>query len=319
MRVIAFGNPVYDDIRTPWVCTIGRVLSGCATNAAFVYRRLGGEVTVVGRVGPDRLEHYRNYLNLNGIDEITDPCGETGGFGLDYDDRGRRELTILGRADAIHRVPSEIEQADMVFIGPVMQETPLNLVREIRERTQAPIFLDPQGLLRRIGSNGKIEHFKPEGIEEICALCDVVKPNELETEILTGIDPRKDLAGAARTLKDWGIRTVAITFAELGALIATDDDWYRIDAIPTHAIDSTGAGDTFAGGLMFARAQGLPWPEAAQLATACSSTMISNCGPDFVLTLDDARRRAGSVGTSQFRETNSSARTSEQLISSPSQ
>jgi sugar/nucleoside kinase (ribokinase family) len=300
VKVFAFGNPVYDDIRTPWVCTIGRVLSGCATNAAFVYRRLGGEVTVVGRVGRDRLDHYRSYLTYNGINEITDPCNESGGFGLDYDDRGRRELTILGRADAIARIPADIEKADIVFIGPVMQETPLNLVREIRERTQAPIFLDPQGLLRRIGANGKVEHFKPEGIEEICALCDVVKPNELETEILTGIDPRVDLEGAATILKGWGIRTLAITLAELGALIVSEDGWHRVDAIPTHAIDSTGAGDTFAGGLMFARSQGYSWSEAAKLATACSSTMISNCGPDFVLTFDDAKKRAATVGVTKW-------------------
>ena len=310
MKVLAFGNPVYDDIRTPWVCTIGRVLSGCATNAAFVYRRLGGDVTVVGRVGADYLDHYRSYLKLNRIGEITDSCPQSGGFGLDYDDRGRRELTILGRAEAIRHIPAEIEGADMIFLGPVMQETPLNLVREIRERTQAPIFLDPQGLLRRIGPNGKIDHFKPEGIEEVCALCDVVKPNELETQILTGIDPREDLEGAASILKSWGIRTVVITLAELGALVATDDAWYRVEAIPTHAIDSTGAGDTFAGGLMFARSQGYSWPEAAKLATACSSTMISNCGPDFVLTLADARKRAGTVGVTPFRHAGSATRVS---------
>lgn len=310
MTLLAFGNPVYDDIRTPWVATIGRVLSGCATNAAFVYRRLGGDVTVVGRVGHDRLDHYRGYLTLNGIGEITDPCPETGGFGLDYDDRGRRELTILGRAEPIARIPAAIETADMVFIGPVMQETPLALVREIRERTEAPIFLDPQGLLRRIGSHGRIEHFKPEGIEEICALCDVVKPNELETEILTGIDPRVDLEGAARILKGWGIRTVAITLAELGALIVSDEGWHRVDAIPTHAIDSTGAGDTFAGGLMYARSQGRNWAEAAQLATACSSTMIANCGPDFVLTDEDAHRRAAGVGVRPFQAVRSAANVS---------
>ena len=64
MKVLAFGNPVYDDIRTPWVCTIGRVLSGCATNAAFVYRRLGGDVTVVGRVGT---------RSLRSLSDVSDP------------------------------------------------------------------------------------------------------------------------------------------------------------------------------------------------------------------------------------------------------
>jgi sugar/nucleoside kinase (ribokinase family) len=264
-------------------------------NAALILRRLGADVTVAGRVGRDRLDHYEAYLRREGIGELTDPCAESGGFGLDYDERGRRELTILGKADPLRTVPDAIEKAAAVFIGPVMQETPLPLVREIRKRTKAPIYLDPQGLLRRIGADGKIEHFKPAGIEEICALCDVVKPNELETEILTGIDPRQDLEGAAAILKDWGIATLVITLAELGAYIVEEAGTHRIQAIPTLAIDSTGAGDTFAGGLMFARANGYNWAEAGCLATACSSVMISNCGPDFDLTLPKVKGLAKTV------------------------
>ncbi|MCH8992434.1 MAG: GTP cyclohydrolase II RibA, partial [Acidobacteria bacterium] len=176
-----------------------------------------------------------------GITTITEECSESGGFGLLYDDRGRRELTVLGRAEAVTAVPDQIAEAEVVFFGPVLQETPFDLIREIRERTDAPLVLDPQGLLRRVGADGRIEHFKPEGIEEICALCDVVKPNELETEILTGIDPRQDLDGAATVLRDWGIRTVAITLAEEGSLIVAGNERYRVRALPTTAIDSTGA------------------------------------------------------------------------------
>jgi sugar/nucleoside kinase (ribokinase family) len=297
--IVAFGNPVYDDIRTPWVSTRGRVLSGCATNAALVYARLGGEVTVVGRTGIDRVHHYHAYFLDEGIVASTELCSESGGFGLDYDRHGNRELTVLGRAEPITFIPERIADAEMVFLGPVMQEVPFELIRAIRARTQAPIVLDPQGLLRRVGDDGRIEHFKPAGIEEICALCDVVKPNELETKILTGIDPRHDPARAAAILKEWGVPTVVITLAEAGALIVDDEGgWHRIAALPTLAIDSTGAGDSFAGGLMFARVQGDSWPAAGQLATACSSTMIAHCGPDFELTLADAKRRAAAVTVS---------------------
>ena len=48
---------------------------------------------------------------------------------------------------------------------------------------------------------------------------------------------------------------MVITLAELGALIVTDGQWHRFGAVDVLAVDSTGAGDTFAGGLMFGLSQ----------------------------------------------------------------
>jgi len=299
--MLAFGNPVYDSIRTPWVWTRDRVLSGCATNAGLAYVKMGGDACVVGRVGIDRLDHYHRTLKSAGIGHHTETCRESGGFKLDYDHQGRRELEVLGQADAITQIPDSVARAGVVFIGPVLQETPLDLIRAIRARTNATMVLDPQGLLRRVGAGGRIEHFKPDGIEELCALFDVVKPNELETEILTGVDPRKDLDRAAAVLEDWGIPTVVITLAELGALIVSEGQRYRFDALPTLAVDSTGAGDTFAGGLMFALSQGLNWRAAGCLATAVASMMIEQCGPEFELTSREVQRRAARVTVSERR------------------
>lgn len=293
--MLAYGNPVYDHILTPWVSTRDRVLSGCATNAALAVAKLGGEACVVGRVGTDRIDHYHQIFDRLGIDHLTDPCAESGGFRLDYDKQGRRDLKVLGQADAINSAADKASSADIVFIGPVLQETPYELIRQIRTSTSATMVLDPQGLLRRIDKTGQIEHFKPAGIEEICGLFDIVKPNELETQVLTGVDPREDLDRAANILIDWGIPTVVITLAELGALIVHDGTWYRIGAVPTLAVDSTGAGDTFAGGLMYALSQGMDWNAAGRLATAVSSIMIEQCGPEFELTLKDAQKRAATV------------------------
>lgn len=293
--MLAYGNPVYDHILTPWVSTRDRVLSGCATNAAMAMAKLGGKACVVGRVGADRIDHYHQTFDRLGIEHHTDPCAESGGFRLDYDRQGRRDLKVLGQSEAIRLATDAVSSAGIVFVGPVLQETPFELIREIHDSTSATMVLDPQGLLRRFGSDGQIEHFKPTGIEEICGLFDIVKPNELETKVLTGVDPREDLDRAANILIDWGIPTVVITLAELGALIVSDGVWYRFGAVPTLAIDSTGAGDTFAGGLMYAISQGMEWREAGRLATAVSSIMIEQCGPEFELTLTDARKRAATV------------------------
>ncbi len=299
--MLAFGNPVYDSIKTPWVWTRDRVLSGCATNAGLAFAKLGGDACVVGRVGTDRLDHYHKALKCYRIGHHTETCRETGGFKLDYDHQGRRELDVLGQAEPISQIPDSISRAGIVFIGPVLQETPFELIREVRSRTDAMMVLDPQGLLRRIGPGGRIEHFKPEGIENVCAGFDIVKPNELETEILTGVDPRQDLDRAADILVGWGIPTVVITLAELGALIVAEGRRYRIDAWPTLAADSTGAGDTFAGGLMYARSRGMDWRAAGTMATAVASMMIEQCGPEFELTLQEVQRRAARVAVTERR------------------
>ncbi|HCJ52918.1 MAG TPA: ribokinase [Candidatus Kerfeldbacteria bacterium] len=297
--MLAFGNPVYDSIRTPWVCTRDRVLSGCATNAGLAFAKLGGDACVVGRVGTDYLDQYHWDLESAHIGHCTEPCRESGGFKLDYDRHGHRELNVFGQAEAITQIPDSISRANIVFIGPVLQETPFDLIRAIRERTKATMVLDPQGLLRRVSAGGHVEHYMPDGIEELCALFDVVKPNELETEILTGVDPRKDVNKAAAILEGWGIPTVVITLADLGALIVSEGRYYRFDAIPTLAVDSTGAGDTFAGGLMYALSRRMDWCRAGCLATAVSSLMIEQCGPEFELPFSEVRRRAAQVVVSE--------------------
>jgi sugar/nucleoside kinase (ribokinase family) len=299
--ILAYGNPVYDQILTPWVSTRERVLSGCATNAALAAARLGGKPCVVGRVGSDRIDHYHEVLDRLGIEHRTELCDQSGGFRLDYDRHGHRDLNVLGRADAITGITDAVSSADYVFIGPVMQETPFELIRSIRQQTSGTMVLDPQGLLRRIGGESRIEHFKPEGIEDICRLCEIVKPNELETQVLTGVDPREDLDRAAAILTDWGIKTVIITLAELGALIVSDGGWHRLGAVTTTAVDSTGAGDTFAGGLMYGLANGMDWHEAGRLATAVSSIMIEQCGHEFELTLAEATKRAAAVAVTTKR------------------
>ena len=66
--IYAFGNPVYDEIRTPHVKTDGRVLSGCSTNFALALARLGRKVTLVGSIGADRAPEFREAMDKEGIE-----------------------------------------------------------------------------------------------------------------------------------------------------------------------------------------------------------------------------------------------------------
>src|SRR5579859_4818912 len=178
--IVAFGNPVYDYIKTPLVTTGTRVLSGCSTNGCLALSRLGHETALVGRIGADYHDRFMADLRKYGIMPLFGLCEETGGFSLIYDARGDRTLDVLGLAAAIEHVPSLCARAQALIIGPILQETPPALIERIAAAGPAPLFLDPQGLLRRFAADGRITHFCPPELLHVATRCHVIKANELE-------------------------------------------------------------------------------------------------------------------------------------------
>ena len=289
--ITTVGNPVYDLIVTPHISTDGRVLSGCSTNFALVLAKLGIPVTLIGRAGPDFVEKLEADFKRFGIRYQLLPSRETGGFSLCYyGDHGERELTILGEADPIRNFSKEHLKADWIMLGPILQEIDEKLFSWIKSNTSAKIFLDPQGLLRGV-KDGKIYHESTDEVKRIISQVDVVKPNELETKVLTGIDPRLDPYTPAEEIKSWGPQTVIITLAELGSVIYDGKDFYEIPAYETEAVDSTGAGDTYAGGFVTALTKGYTLEKSGLIASSVASIMVENSGPDFPLSWEEALRR----------------------------
>jgi len=288
--ICAIGNPVFDDIRTPWVRTDGRVLSGCSTNAALAHAKLGGKTAMVGNIAGEQRPELTGHLEQCGIEFHLGGSAESGGFKLDYDSRGNRDLTVLGVADPISEVPDRFYNCDAILVGPILQETSAEMIFQLRERYNGIMFLDPQGLLRR-QNNGIIEHFRPAGIEKVIGVFGYVKPNELETEVLTGINPRQDVKAAAKKIKSWGPKIVIITLAEAGSVIYDGHEFIEIPPYATHAADPTGAGDTYAGGFLFSRLGGDNLEFAGRFASCTASVMIEHTGPDFPLEREEVRRR----------------------------
>lgn len=293
--IYAFGNPVYDEIRTPKIKTDGRVLSGCSTNFALALARLGRKVTLVGSIGADRGSEFREAMAAESIETVLSESPETGGFKLHYyDDMGNRTLDLLGQATDIDFIPPGVADAEGVLIGPILGETNFDFIRKVRKVTRGVYMLDPQGVLRHL-DDGSISHSRPEGIEDIIGLFDIVKPNELECKVLTGIDPRQDAATAAKEIFSWGPKLVIITLAEQGAVVYDGETLSYIAAYPADCIDATGAGDTFAAGYMHAHLAGHSPEECAHWGTATASVMIEHVGPDFPLTGKIAAERAGNL------------------------
>lgn len=291
--ITAIGNPVYDYIKTQKIETDGRVLSGCSTNAALALSRLGEKVRLVGAIGDDFKGDFISSMSSIGIESHIIPSTESGGFSLVYyDDYGNRTLDLLGRANPVGELdPGIYNDSRAVLIGPILGEVSLANIGQIRKGFDGLFFCDPQGLLRNADENNRIYHEKVEGIEEALGQFDIVKPNELEAKVLTGIDCRKDPYRAAEMIKERGPKIVIVTLAELGSLIYDGDRMLEIPPYEIDLLDATGAGDTYMAGFTFEYLRTKDLRKSGCFASCVSSVMIEQVGPEFRMTEEEVRKR----------------------------
>jgi len=292
--ITTIGNPVYDYIKTQRVDTKERVLSGCSTNAALALSKIGQKSRLVGAVGDDYRERFIADLKRHGIEFRTTPSAATGGFSLIYyDDFGNRTLDLLGRADPIDSIdPEWYQDSQAVLVGPILGEVSREQIKQIRAAFTGLFFCDPQGLLRGADDSGHIYHEKVDGIEHMLGDFDIVKPNELEGKVLTGIDCREDPYEAARIIKSWGPKIVIVTLAELGSVIYDGTHFIDIPPYEIDLIDATGAGDTYMAGFAFEYLRtGGDLRRSGCFASCTSSVMIEQVGTEFEKTEETIHHR----------------------------
>ena len=113
-------------------------------------------------------------------------------------------------------------------------------------------------------------------------LVDVLIPNEIETEILSGLKTTTDdqAIEAARTLTSKGISTVILTLGHRGALLLTDKIEKRVPGFAIETVDTTAAGDAFCGALATSLAQGSTIEDAIWVANAAGALAVTKIGAE---------------------------------------
>lgn len=112
------------------------------------------------------------------------------------------------------------------------------------------------------------------------AAIDVLTPNETEATTLTGIDVT-DVASAkraGRALLARGARAVLVTVGAQGAVLIERSGESFLPPFAVAAVDTTGAGDAFSGGLAAALAEGQTLPNAARFASATAALSVTRIG-----------------------------------------
>jgi sugar/nucleoside kinase (ribokinase family) len=108
--------------------------------------------------------------------------------------------------------------------------------------------------------------------------------NEDEARAFTGLDDR---AAAARALAD-RVPRVCVTLGADGALVIDGDSAPQIvEGFAARAVDTTGAGDTFAGGVLYGLTHGLSLEQSAVLGNYGAAIVVSSFGPRPTVRLDE--------------------------------
>lgn len=214
-------------------------LGGSAANFAINASTMGLTTGIMGRVGQD---HYGRYIisqfnnkNINterliAIDE------KTGMAFVAVDKFGERSIyTFMGANSKF-----ELEKQDIELIkkSEILHVTGMyiELVEEASKYAKTLSF-NPGSLLSSFGMNA---------LENILKRTDILFLNKKEVSILT----EKDYEEGARLLVDSGVPMVVVTIGEKGSKLFMADCEIYDSSKEVEALDTTGAGDSFAAGFI---------------------------------------------------------------------
>ncbi|MDE0743845.1 MAG: ribokinase [Woeseiaceae bacterium] len=251
---------------------------GKGANQAVSAARLGGEVTMVGRLGEDifgdqsieRLKHENINCDFIGRDSIA----ASGVALISVDDKGENHIVVA---------PGANNQLDKTKVKTALDSMPDNAIillqLEIPLETVAHIIETTRGSSRRVildpapaPSTALPDNFL-NGLY-------LITPNETEATKLSGIEVQDDRSAeaAARKLLATGVNNVAITMGAKGVVLVQQDGVKFIKSPKVTAIDSTAAGDCFNGALAVSIANDLSLEQSVERACRAASISVTRKG-----------------------------------------
>lgn len=243
----------------------GSAVFGALAAAHFVRPRM------VGVVGTDFPDASVRLLADKGVDvsglEIVE--GKTfhweGRYSDDLTSRESIKTELNVFADFHPKIPDAFRTTPYVMLGNIHPSLQVEVLEQMSE--PALVIADTM--------NFWIEG-TPDELARMLARIDMLVINEEEARQLSGV---YNIARAARKLLAMGPRIVVIKRGEYGALLFEGDDIFSAPAYPVEEVqDPTGAGDTFAGGMLgFIAAQGKTDGATLRRAIVYGSALASFC------------------------------------------
>ncbi|HBT51187.1 MAG TPA: ribokinase [Petrotoga sp.] len=285
-KIVVVGSTNMDIvIRVPHIPVVGETViaydlknygGGKGANQAISIARLGGNVSMIGRVGNDEYgkKLYENLKNNGvGVEGIEfDFETPTGTAYINVDENGENNIVVYQGANK-KLSTEQIRKYENIFNGAkiclLQLEIPIETVKFVIDLcysrgikvilNPAPAYELPDTVLEKVY---------------------ILTPNETELAFLSKskIETIEDIRKASKYLLDKGVQNVITTIGEKGSYFINKNTEKLFDAIKVTAVDTTAAGDSFTGALAFALSKGEKIEDAIRFATFVAALTVTKEG-----------------------------------------
>lgn len=286
-KVTVFGSFVVDLMgRTPHLPVPGETVKGSlfkqgaggkGFNQGIAAHKAGGDVAMITKLGRDSMAD----VALNAMDDV-----KLSKDFLFYNDDVATGIALI-------MVDENTSQNEIVIVPGACATITDEDIAGVAETIKSSAYILLQLEVNQDANEKVAQLAKENGVKVIINTAPyqpvsddflkgayLVTPNEVEAEELTGVAVT-DLESADRAAQvffDKGVENVLITLGSRGVYINTEGKSEIVPAYRVKALDTTGAGDAFNGGLLTALAEGKSLAEAARFANALAALSVQRLG-----------------------------------------
>jgi len=248
---------------------------GKGANQAVAAARMGGNVTLVAKIGNDIFGQQtievliKEHINTDYV--FVDNASPSGIAIIMVNNEGENSIVVAPGANA-HLLPTDIDQVNDFTESEIilMQlEIPMETIAFVLKSAKAnhqKVILNP----------APAQHIDKEMLRGLF----LITPNETETFLLTGIKVEDEITAskAANIFLSKGVQNVIITLGKKGSYFQNSLLHFKTDAPAIEALDTTAAGDTFCGALAVAITENMDWEKAIKFAVEAASLSVTRMG-----------------------------------------
>lgn len=254
---------------------------GSAANSLVGFSQFGGKAFYCCKVADDQAgKFYCADLERVGITTSIGAQAHQGKTGRclvmvtpDAERTMRTYLGITADLSTAELDENAIARAEYLYIEGYLVTSPI--ARQAIERAKQVARANGTKIAMTCSDPAMVKYFT-DGIEAILdGGVDVLFCNQEEAAMLTGTD---DVQQALVKLQQHA-KLVAITLGKQGAILGDGERQIKVPGIAVKAVDTNGAGDMFAGAMLFGLTRGYPLAACGLLASHAAAEVVTEFGP----------------------------------------